>query len=238
LERAIGLFAISVVLFTITYNTFSLSFGEIPSTTLEIFEANTKPYDLSYEDHIKKYWQWIISIPVDVSPVNDKTGEKCGYNQLNSTFPVFYLSDGGGGKFERTCKVPLGKGLLIPLMTVEVSDKEVPNVSIEELHKIAKKDQDSVTSLYLKINNKEYLFEDLKKYRTHTTDLEVYFPKNAIFGASEGKSKVVADGYYIITKPVTKGKHTIEFKASLICPGADCLAPNFAQDVKYTVIVE
>ena len=88
MERAIGLVLISLALFAITYNTFSLSFGEIPST-LEIFEPNTKPYDLSYENHIKKYWQWIISIPVDVSPVSDKTGEKCGYNQLNSTFPVF-----------------------------------------------------------------------------------------------------------------------------------------------------
>ena len=68
--------------------------------------------------------------------------------------------------------------------------------------------------------------------------LKCNFPKNAIFGASEGKSKVVADGYYLITKPVTKGKHTIEFKASLICPGADCLAPNFAQDVKYTILVD
>ena len=86
---------------------------------------------------------------------------------MNSTFPVFYLSDAGGGQVERTCKVPNGKGLLIPLMTVEVSDKEVPNVPIEDLHKIAKKNQDSVTSLYLKINDKEYLFEDLEKNIEH-----------------------------------------------------------------------
>ncbi len=233
----ISLVVLSFVLFTVTY-AFSLSFGEIPVTSLDIFDPNTNPYNLSFEDHVEKYWQWIISIPSDVSPVNDKTGDRCGYDQFNSTFPVFYLSDAGGGKAERSCKVPLGKGLLIPLMTVEVSEKEVPNVSIEDLHKIAKKDQDSVTSLYLKINDKEYLFEDLKKYRIHTSDFEVYFPKNAIFGASEGSSKAVADGYYIITQPVTKGKHSIEFKASLICPGTDCLAPNFAQDVKYTIIVE
>ena len=236
MNYTICLVVLSFTLITIPY-TISLTFGEIP-VNLDIFDPKSKPYNLSFEDHIKKYWQWIISIPSDVSPINDKTGEKCGYDQLNSTFPVFYLSDAGGGKVERTCNVPAGKGLLIPLMTVEVSDKEVPNVSIENLHKIAKKDQDSVTSLYLKINDKEYLFEDLKKYRTHTSDFEVNFPKNGIFGASEGNSTAVADGYYIITQPVTKGKYNIEFKASLICPGADCLAPNFAQDVKYTIIVD
>ena len=66
---------------------------------------------------------------------------------------------------------------------MEISDKEAPNRSIEDLHKIAKKDQDSVTSLYLKIGNKEYSRQDLKKYRTPTEDFEVTFPKNAIFGA-------------------------------------------------------
>jgi len=121
---------------------------------------------------------------------------------------------------------------------VEVSDKEVPNVRVEELHKIATKDQDSVTSLYLKIDDKEYDFNYLKKFRTHTDSFDVVFPENALFGVSSGKSIAVADGYYIITDVLPKGKHEIHFKSSLICPGVDCLAPNFAQDVKYTLTVK
>ena len=39
--------------------------------------------------------------------------------------------------------------MFIPVSPMEISDKEAPNRSIEDLHKIAKKDQDSVTSLYL-----------------------------------------------------------------------------------------
>jgi hypothetical protein len=52
------------------------------------------------------------------------------------------------------------------------------------------------------------------------------------FGAFEGGSKAVADGYYIIIQPITKGNHNIEFKASLICRGADCLASNFVKIYK------
>lgn len=92
----------------------------------------------------------------------------------------FYLSGNGEGKSDRTCKVPAGKGLFIPVMVVEWSDKEVPNASVEELHKSAKKDQDSVNSLYLKICDKEYNYEDLLKYRTHTDDFEVVFPNNGL----------------------------------------------------------
>ena len=38
--------------------------------------------------------------------------------------------------------------------------------------------------------------------------LVVNFPSNSIFGATEGKSKAVADGYYVVTK-LAPGNYTI-----------------------------
>jgi hypothetical protein len=73
---------------------------------------------------------------------------------------------------------------------------------------------------------------------SRTGVFEVLFPKNAIFGASEGISKAVGDGYYVITEPLAKGTYIIQYKSSLICPGTDCLEPNFAQDIKYTIIAK
>lgn len=205
---------------------------------VNIFPPESKPYGLFYEEHIKNFWKWIISIPLDKNPWGDQTGEKCAIGQLETNSSVFYLSGNGGGKSERTCTVPAEKGLFIPVSPFEISDKEAPNASVEDLHKIAKKDQDSVTSLYLKINDKEYSRQDLEKYRTPTENFEVIFPKNAIFGATEGNSKTVADGYYVITEPLEKGTYTILYKSSLICPEIDCIEPNFAQDIKYDLIVE
>jgi hypothetical protein len=72
----------------------------------------------------------------------------------------------------------------------------------------------------------------------HTSAFDVTFPDNAIFGASKGSSKAVADGYYVITEPLPKGNHTIQYKSSLVCAGTDCAEPNFAQDIKYTVIAQ
>jgi hypothetical protein len=144
-----------------------------------------------------------------------------------------------GGISERTCKVPAGMGLFIPVMQVEWSDKEAPGASIEELRKSAKKDQDSVNSLYLKIGDKEYKYKDLIKYRTQTDVFEVVFPDNGIFGVIEGGvSKVVADGFYIITEPLTKGNYSVHFKSSLICLDPGCAEPNFAQDIKYNIVAE
>jgi hypothetical protein len=208
-------------------------------SSLNIFPPESKPYGLSYEQHIKDFWKWIISIPQDKNPWGDQTEENCAIGQLETnSSTLFYLSGNGGGKSERTCTLSAGKSLFIPVSPMEISDKEAPNRSIEELHKIAKKDQDSVTSLYLKINDKEYTRQDLSKYRIPTEEFEVTFPKNAIFGATEGISKAVADGYYVITQPLEKGNYTILYKSSLICPEIDCIQPNFAQDIKYNLIVE
>jgi hypothetical protein len=113
---------------------------------------------------------------------------------------------------------------------MEISDKEAPNSSIEQLHNIAKNDQDGVISLYLKINDKEFNRENLSAYRIDTNDFDVVFPKNAIFGASEGPSKAVADGYYVITEPHEKGNYTITYKSALSLP--------FAQDITYKIFAE
>jgi hypothetical protein len=86
--------------------------------------------------------------------MEDPTGEKCTNGQANSNSSVFYLSHNSGGRSERVCEVPAGKGLLIPVMEVEISEKEVPGSTEEDLHSAATKDQDSVNSLYLKVNDK------------------------------------------------------------------------------------
>jgi hypothetical protein len=92
--------------------------------------------------------------------------------------------------------------------------------------------------LYLKIGDKVYSAEDLKKYRIPTGDFQVVFDKNSVFGTSEGNSSAVAEGYYVITEPLAKGNYVIVYKSSLICPGVDCLQPSFAQDMTYNLIVE
>jgi hypothetical protein len=219
---------------------FSVTLSQVvASGSVNIFPPESKPYGLSYAEHAKNFWKWIISIPADKSPRNDPTGERCAYGQSNTNSSVFYLSANTGGKSERACTVPAGKGLLIPVMQVEWSDKEAPGASVEELHTSAKKDQDSVNSLYLKINDREYTYADLIKYRTHTDDFEVVFPDNGIFGIMEGgPSKAVADGFYILTEPLTRGNYTIHFKSSLLSPDPGAQEPNFAQDLLYKIIAE
>ncbi len=97
-----------------------------------------------------------------------------------------------------------------------------------------KRDQDSVNSLYLKIGDKEYNFDELLKYRTATDIFDVDYADNGIFGIVEGGPT----GFYIITEPLQKGNYTVHYKSSLSCLDPNCAEPNFAQDIKYNIIAD
>ena len=94
----------------------ALSFACIAgSTTVNIFPAGGKPYGLDCPKHIENFWKWSLAIPAKENPVDDPTGQKCANGHSNTNSSVFYLAFNNGGISERTCKVPVGKGLLIPL---------------------------------------------------------------------------------------------------------------------------
>ena len=122
-----------------------------------------------------------------------------------------------------------GKALFIPVLHVEVSDKEIPGATPEYLRKVATIDQDHVTSLYLKINDTEFINEkydggiinsknaSAAQYRTPTGIFDVVFPQNAIFGATAGPSKATSDGFYVMTEPLKKGTYNIKYSGSIFC---------------------
>lgn len=207
--------------------------------SVNILAPNGEPYGLPIDKHIENFWKWQISMPAEPEgehPISDLTGEKCTNGQSNSSSPVFYLSGAGGKTVNRTCEVPSGKGLLIPVMTVVATEKEYPGSPTAELAKIAREDQDSVIALSLDINGKRYSFDDLRKFRNATGEFEVVFPKDGIFGVTEeGPSKAVADGYYIITEPISQGNYTINYKGAL---GNPVEGTNFQHDISYNLIVK
>ena len=236
LNKSICLSLVSLLVVIVFYSALT---PVTASNSLSIFPPDSQPYGLTHAEHAQNYWKWLLSIPANESPMEDTTGDRCSIGQSDTNSSVYYLTN-GEGKVEKTCTIPAGKGLFIPVMQVEESDKEIPGASAEDLSSAAKKDQDGVNSLYLRIDDEEYEYDDLLKYRIQPTEpFQVIFPDNGIFGvAEEGPSQVVADGFYILTEPLTAGNHTVHYRSSLSCPDVGCVEPAFAQDVKYNIIAK
>jgi hypothetical protein len=128
----------------------------------------------------------------------------------------------------RSKKLLSEKSVLIPVMTVVATEKEYPGSSLAELANIVKEDQDSVRALSLEIEGQTYTFDDLRKYRKATGEFEVTFPENGIFGVTEeGPSNAVANGYYLVTEPLSQGNYTIQYKGAL---GDPLEGTNFQHD--------
>jgi hypothetical protein len=194
---------------------------------------------LTYADHIKNFWKWLLGIPAIENPSNDPTGVKCATAQLNTSSPVFYLAPNNGGASQRVCTVPAGEALFIPVMQAEDSNKEDPSASVQDLNASVTTDQNSVNSLYLKIGDKEYNYQNLIKYRVKTGPFDFVFAVKGIFGVIQGgPTKAVADGFYIITEPLAKGTYPIHFKSSVFCTGTGCVETSFAHDITYTIVAK
>ena len=208
---------------------------------IEIFKPNENPFGVSYEDHVKNFWKLTCSIPKNKNPSRrDNNGQIDEIANQNSDSPVFYLNiscDGEGSLVERTCKVPKGKeGIFIPAISVEVSEKEVQDPSIDKLKKLAKEDQDSVKDLSVKLDGIEV--NDIRSYRTPTNVFNLEFPQDALFDVSAGTSKAVADGFYLIAKRPSPGTHTIELKGNLENNNEESLDKKYSVNIKYTLDIQ
>jgi hypothetical protein len=198
-----------------------------------VFPLDSKPFGMSYEDWTLKLWHWLLSIPSDINPSLDQTGERCAQGQdINST--VFFLIGAGGSTAERTCTIPVGKAIFIPINAVECSFLEFPAAKTDEdLHKCAEEDQSSNPGLFLSVDGRE--FKELEKYRVHSRPFNITFSENNIFGVS-GPTRAVSDGYWVMLEPLKPGNHVIHFKASLTNPTTGIL--YFNEDTKYNLIVK
>ena len=57
----------------------------------KLFSPEEKPFESSYQDYVVSWWKWLISIPKELNPDGDDTGERSTYGQ-NPMSPIFFLS--------------------------------------------------------------------------------------------------------------------------------------------------
>lgn len=190
-----------------------------------IYSKDSSPFGVPYKGWIAKWWQWNIGIPTSQHPRDHYTPEKCTVNQNGS---VWFLPDILTGKEERTCTIPAGKAVLVPLITGECENSATPVMSDEELHQCALAgDEYGIISATLdgqKIQN-------LEQYRTYTGFFNITIVKDNIFGNNPGTFKGNADGFFVFLEPPSPGKHDLKLTTSILNPTTPSY--NYAAEVLY-----
>lgn len=179
----------------------------------------TLEYDLPNSQHVIGYWQLFYSIPKSQNPLYDN-GPQLNTSGQDPSTGLVYLPGNMGGKTEKSGNLPEGVSLFIPIINMVESIAEIKGTkgneaTISDLDEITKADQDSVTECHVNINGSGMYKEDLEQYRIHTEPFPVTIPSEGIFDSVEGPSTAVADGYFIMTKPLSPGTYNIEFSGAL-----------------------
>jgi hypothetical protein len=156
-------------------------------------------------------WQWMLSMPEDVNPYFDATGDRCGYGQSG---PVFFLPGtavgeaAGGEPF--TCVIAEGTAIYVRVAGTECSTLEPPPFfgrNEDELRACATADLDGVTNYQARINGQDVA--DLDAYRIGSPLFTLIYPENNIVGVEPGVAQAVSESYSFIIAPPPPGQYEI-----------------------------
>lgn len=172
-----------------------------------LLPPDAKVGDETFGDLTARWWQWAHRMPID--PYLDPDGRWCGIDQEG---PVWFLA-GTDGTFNanRTCVVPAGRHILVPIINMRHSNSrqhhgEPLPLPCKVLQEGAAVNNDRLGSAIVLIDGVPVT--DVAQYRVRSNGC---FP--LIAGDDESPS-TAADGYWLLLKPLPSGRHTLTIGAN------------------------
>jgi hypothetical protein len=181
------------------------------SASVRIVQPTEKYAGKTYGQWSAAWWKWAADISEPNSPVDDPTGANCAVKQRGA---VWFLAGNTGGTTSRTCTVPADKGILFPIINAECSTGEGNGTTEQELRDCAAGLMNQVTATSASVDGATV---DLGppsggRFRFASPLFSITFAPNNAFGVAAGTSPSVADGFWVLVKPLAVGKHTIDFQ--------------------------
>ena len=183
-------------------------------------------------DNANIWWQWTYTMPKDLSPVRDLTGEFCNVGQSGN---VWFLAGGyGSSKIQRRCIIPEGKHIFFPVINMVYWPARDVSLTCENAKESAALNNDHLLSIEITLN-------EISAWNPANTRIssENCFDLLGLIPRDLNPAKVypaATDGYWVMLKPLPKGTHTLSFKAQYNREkGA---FSKMAQDIEYELIIE
>lgn len=193
-----------------------------------LFCSKEQPFGHTWQYWTTRWWRWFLSIPKANSPAINDTEEKSWVNQPDPN--VWFLASSIGGSVDRTVKIPSGKAVLFPVINVTISNSEDPTLNTDtDMISFVRRHIDDIVKKQANIDGEDLLISE--KFRVQSPPFNFTYPPDNIFGAQEGPTRGVGDGYWIFMRPLQPGKHSIRTYGS-------CMSGKIQIDAKIRLIVE
>lgn len=202
--------------------------------------------DAIYAHEAKRWLRWAMALPWSTGPITDTTGAACAQGQSG---PLWFLAGTPGGPATRSCTLPRGKFLFVPLVNTWVLPANDRVDTPEELaagdafsHEYLQWNEDHACGLELELDGVPVASQaTLDQLGTMVLD-----PFSVMLNADNFQSAVGrpgghqiaawTGGHYALLTPLTPGHHTLELV------GARCeddgVTRWFETSVRYELTVQ
>ncbi|MFN8592116.1 MAG: hypothetical protein U0031_11720 [Thermomicrobiales bacterium] len=183
-----------------------------PAAAIPLFAPDALVEGLDLAAWSARAWQWSFSLPVSINPYQDSTGAWCGYGQSG---PVFFLS-GAEESVERSCAIPEGVALFVPLVQSGCSTVEEPPFfgrDEADLRRCAAAAIDAaegaldMDAMAVTVDGRR--FDELAAYRASTPQFALWLPAENELGSDRPVADAAADGYQVMLRPLAAGEHEV-----------------------------
>jgi hypothetical protein len=196
----------------------------------EVLEPGVEHFGKSYNELVGDWFNWVTRFTIDDVPILEQGAVDCTRKQEGS---IWFLAGNFGGASNRTCTIPSGKALFIPLVNIAFWVPE-DGVDVGAVRSLGNAQIDTTSALQVSIDG--VVVEDPFAYRAESPPggfALKFGPLLPAFGSpspTPDPRDAVGDGYWILLAPLARGTHVIQFHSSLE-------ASNFVSDVTYHVRV-
>jgi hypothetical protein len=234
------LFAAFIVV--VVFGSIQTSYQQPVQSSPILFPHDSKPFNVTMGKWLERYWIWLASIPEDVHPRGDTTGENCGTNQAG---PIWYLDPPVEQPQPNSttfyCEIPENKAILVPIYVGECDPTVLDNPTDSQISECAKMGNDRANikfdldgKRFVEIKGTSQSEEQYSLYRTASDFFNISFVENNIFEADSGTYRAQADGYFVILQPLPLGDHEMSIYSNRLVsePGKKPTPPI---DVSYNI---
>jgi hypothetical protein len=218
LQSSIALIAL-VLLFQVT------PVLAVKNSNQGVLQKNSPLLEKTYGELNASWWQWFFSVRASENPGLATDGAvDCSVGQSGD---VWFLAGHflSGGTFTRSCSIPAGKALFVPLINSWVDNVcNTPPLTVDQLRALAADFVSPAKNLHASIDGSTILYQraisPVFSYNLPSTKDNMLY---AAFGISlPGPCwpslhvyPAVADGFYTLLPPLTAGSHSLNFGGSV-----------------------
>ncbi|ASJ73910.1 hypothetical protein [Granulosicoccus antarcticus] len=179
------------------------------------------------DEYVNTWWQWTYTMPSELNPVRDYTGKHCHVGQQGD---VWFLAGGyGSSTINRQCEIPAGKYIFFPVINMVYFPRYPNSYTCDMAKTSAALNNDKLLDIYIELDGiTSWNPASTRMASPDCFDLLGMVPKEyeppKVYPAA-------TDGYWVMLKPLSKGKHTLKFQAVYDRQGG--AYGRMAQDIEY-----